>query len=225
MSEDTQRQRSSSILQRGVPRPRTSHTHTHTHRVPGWFYPCNIQGAPPSKLVVSKFSHQSNCLESLLKTQISSSFLRYTVPQFPGALIVLLPVLGNHVEHNYRHFLFFSAMLHSIQDLSSLTRDQICAPCSGTTESQKLDCQRSTKLQFRYIHGTLLRKCWLLIYCLSSNSTLLPACENLNQLNIVLLPNGMILSIANKDPGETLEEKRFSFLILVCSFSRLLQYV
>ena len=33
----------------------------------------------------------------------------------------------------------------------------------------------------------------------------------------------MILSMADKDPGDTLEEKKFSSLILVCLFSRLLQ--
>ena len=36
---------------------------------------------------------------------------------------------------------FFFAVLHGVWDLSSLTRDGTCAPCSGSTESQPLDHQ------------------------------------------------------------------------------------
>ena len=37
----------------------------------------------------------------------------------------------------------FLAMLHSMWDLSSPTRDQSCVPCIGSTQSQPLDCQGS----------------------------------------------------------------------------------
>ena len=38
---------------------------------------------------------------------------------------------------------FFSATLHSMQDLSSLTRDRTHTPCIDSVESQALDHQRS----------------------------------------------------------------------------------
>ena len=38
---------------------------------------------------------------------------------------------------------FFLAVLHSMWDLSSLTRDQTCTLCIRGTKSQPLDCQGS----------------------------------------------------------------------------------
>ena len=39
--------------------------------------------------------------------------------------------------------LFFFFWPRGTQDLSSLTRDGTCTPCSGSMESQPLDCQGS----------------------------------------------------------------------------------
>ena len=40
-------------------------------------------------------------------------------------------------------FCFVLATLHSMWDLSSPTRDQICTPCIGSTKPQPLDCHGS----------------------------------------------------------------------------------
>ena len=40
-------------------------------------------------------------------------------------------------------FSFFLVALHGMWDLSFLTRDQICAPCIGSVESEPLDYQES----------------------------------------------------------------------------------
>lgn len=61
---------------------------------------------------------------------------------------------------------------------------------------------------------------------LSSNSSFVPACENLDLWNNVFpLPDGRMVNFASKGSGETLEEERFSFRIPACSLSRLLQYL
>ena len=48
-----------------------------------------------------------------------------------------------HSKNKNNSFVFFLAMLHGMQDLSSPTRDQTHAPCIGSTESQPLDHQGS----------------------------------------------------------------------------------
>ena len=52
-------------------------------------------------------------------------------------LIRLRYVQGRHslIWSQVLSLSFFLAMLHSMQDLSSLTRDRTCAPCSGSMES------------------------------------------------------------------------------------------
>lgn len=65
MSEDTQRQSSSSGPKRCA--KTQDFTHTHTHTVPGWFYPCNIQGAPPSKVSSVKVLSLVKLLGELIK--------------------------------------------------------------------------------------------------------------------------------------------------------------
>ena len=49
----------------------------------------------------------------------------------------------------------FLASLYNMWDLSSPTRDQTCTPCSGSTESLPLDCQRSLLTYFK-MHNTVL---------------------------------------------------------------------
>lgn len=44
-------------------------------------------------------------------------------------------------------FYLFLTVLHSLQDLSSLTRDLIHAPCSGSREPNPLDCQRISNIR------------------------------------------------------------------------------
>ena len=48
------------------------------------------------------------------------------------------------------HLVFFSllATLCGTWNLSSLTRDGICVPCPGSTESQFLDCQGIPQILF-----------------------------------------------------------------------------
>ena len=48
------------------------------------------------------------------------------------------------------HLVFFSllATLCGMWNLSSLTRDGICVPCPGSTESQFLDCQGIPQILF-----------------------------------------------------------------------------
>ena len=56
-------------------------------------------------------------------------------------------MLGTEAGLNtvFAFFLFFKflATSHGMWDLSSLTRDQTCAPCSGSAESEPLDRQGS----------------------------------------------------------------------------------
>ena len=41
---------------------------------------------------------------------------------------------------------FFLFWPHGLRNLSSLTRDRTCAPCSGSTESKPLDFQGSLRM-------------------------------------------------------------------------------
>ena len=41
----------------------------------------------------------------------------------------------NREQTNITHFFFFLAKLHNMWDLSALTRDRTCNPCTRSTES------------------------------------------------------------------------------------------
>ena len=51
------------------------------------------------------------------------------------------------LDHTAVLFLIFFAALVGRQDLSSLTRDRTCVPCSGSMDSYPMDCQESLSIQ------------------------------------------------------------------------------
>ena len=57
--------------------------------------------------------------------------------------VLLVIFLSIRSLHEFLFFKKFLAMPHDMWDLSSLTRDQTCAPCIGSADSKPLDDQGS----------------------------------------------------------------------------------
>ena len=50
------------------------------------------------------------------------------------AMSIRSVVMSFFLKKNYLSIIIFLATLHGMQDLSSLTRDRTCAPCTGSME-------------------------------------------------------------------------------------------
>ena len=86
-------------------------------------------------LCLSKgFPSSGRLLLHLTKTQFTLSFLQKVISFFS-------------------FFFLFWGVSCDIQDLSSLTRDRICAPCIWNMESQPLDCQGNPRKSFLKPHS------------------------------------------------------------------------
>ena len=71
---------------------------------------------------------------------LSELLFSFSLDIFPDVKLL------DHMAVLFLIFFFFAALVGR-QDLSSLTRDRTCVPCSGSMDSYPMDCQESLSIQ------------------------------------------------------------------------------
>ena len=113
--------------------------------LPLLFQPQRLSHMPFSFLIYLLFQTPSyllhHALTLLVSTHLSQTLPTFLAPQFPGMWTSRKERWSTSIVPPQQVFFFFFITLHSLQDLSSLTRDQTWVPRSGSMNPNHWDAR------------------------------------------------------------------------------------